>query len=478
LRSSIRSTLRVCVSASIAAWLLCGGPSMAQVPKAAPLPVPVDRVALQSALAAIARDAQGTLGVGVERLGGGTGEQILSGGGTRYPMQSVYKLPIAMAALQLVDRGTLRLDRPIRVTRLDYVTPGQHSPLRDRNPDGTTITVRELLSLAVSESDGTASDVLLRLIGGPLRAMTFVHAIGVTDIAITTTERMMGLHPDLQFQNWITPAGALSLLRAVDERRGLSPASQALLLQMLSETTTYPGRLKAGLPPGTPIAHKTGTSGTANGVTAASNDIGLVTLPDGRRLAIAVFLMNSRADDAARDATIAAVARAAWHAFVPLAPAPVPAGDLPPFVRDLIKSFEAAPVANPPASISRYEYQGRVVYYVPPRCCDVPSTLYDDKGAVICQPDGGFTGRGNNKCADFFDARSKGVTIWKDPRSRLESSYPKARTLTRAVAYTASVNVTRSARTPAGVMRSILRYPIVCPCASSTHPSRVWPSTR
>ncbi len=396
--------------------LLCGSPSVAQVPKPASLPVPVDRLALQSALAAIARDAQGTLGVGIERLGGGTGEEILAGGGTRYPMQSVYKLPIAMAALQLVDRGTLRLDRPIRVTRLDYVTSGQHSPLRDRNPDGTTVTVRELLGLAVSESDGTASDVLLRLIGGPLRAMTFVHAVGVSDIAITTTERMMGLNPDLQFQNWITPSGALTLLRAVDEQRGLSPASQGLLLQLLSETTTYPGRLKAGLPPGTSIAHKTGTSGTANGVTAASNDIGLVTLPDGRRLAIAVLLMNSRADDAARDATIAAVARVAWRAFVPLAPAA--SADMPPFVRDLIKSFESAPVANPPASITRYEYQGRVVYYVPPRCCDVPSTLYDEKGGVICQPDGGFTGRGNNKCADFFDLRSKAVAIWKDPRSK------------------------------------------------------------
>jgi hypothetical protein len=77
-----------------------------------------------------------------------------------------------------------------------------------------------------------------------------------------------------------------------------------------------------------------------------------------------------------------------------------------------------SPAANPPASITRYEYQGHVVYYVPPRCCDVASTLYDEKGAVICQPDGGFTGRGNNKCPDFFDARSKAQLVWKDPRGR------------------------------------------------------------
>lgn len=399
--------------------LLLGALALAQVPKPVPPPVPVNRVALQSVIAAIAQDAQGSLGVGIERLGGGTGEQIVHGGSTRYPMQSVYKLPIAMAALQLVDRGTLRLDRPIRVTRFDYVTPGQHSPLRDQNPSGTSVTVRELLRLAVSESDGSASDVLLRLIGGPARVMVFLQSIGVREVMVVTTERMMGINPQVQFQNWTTPAGMLTLLRALDERRGLSPASQSLLFDDLSAASTYPGRLKAGLPADAMLAHKTGTSGSSNGVTAATNDVGLVMLPDGRRLAIVALLMNSRGSSAANDATIAAVARAAWTAFVPQdVPASPVASDAPPFVRDLIKRFEDAPVANPPVVITRYEYKGRLVYYVPPRCCDVPSTLYDDKGGVICQPDGGFTGRGDAKCADFFDARSKPQVIWKDPRSR------------------------------------------------------------
>jgi beta-lactamase class A len=399
--------------------LLISAVLFAQIPKGAPLPVPVDRVALQSALAEIARRSQGTLGVGIERLGGGTGEQVVYGGATRYPMQSVYKLPIAMAALQMVDRGALRLDRPIRVTRLDYVTAGQHSPLRDQNPNGATVTVRELLRLAVSESDGSASDVLLRLVGGPPRAMGFLESIGVRDVTIVTTERMMGLNPQVQFQNWTTPAGMLSLLRALDERRGLTPASQALILGDLTASTTFPGRIKAGLPAGVAVAHKTGSSGVANGVAAASNDVALVTMPDGRRLAIAVLLMNARAADDARDATIAAVARAAWTAFVPQDALPAVLGsDTPPFVRDLIKRFEAEAVANPPATITRYEYNGHAVYYVPPRCCDIPSTLYDDAGTMICHPDGGFTARGDAKCSDFFDARSKARLIWRDARKR------------------------------------------------------------
>jgi beta-lactamase class A len=80
----------------------------------------------------------------------------------------------------------------------------------------------------------------------------------------------------------------------------------------MTETSTGLKRLKGRLPDGTVVAHKTGTSATVNGVTAATNDVGLVTLPNGRHLAIAVFVSDSTADTAIREEAIAKVARAVW----------------------------------------------------------------------------------------------------------------------------------------------------------------------
>ena len=80
-------------------------------------------------------------------------------------------------------------------------------------------------------------------------------------------------------------------------------------------TTTQPKTLAIAKVPvniKSPVAHKTGTSRTVDGVTAATNDVGLVTLPNGRHLAISVFVPDSGANDAVREEVIAKVAKAAW----------------------------------------------------------------------------------------------------------------------------------------------------------------------
>ena len=92
--------------------------------------------------------------------------------------------------------------------------------------------------------------------------------------------------------------------------------------------------------------------------------------------------------------------------------------DEPAWLTKLIREFEQQPVANPPLSVREFQYRGQRVYYVPPQCCDVPSTLYDSTGAVLCSPDGGMTGRGDGKCADFFQAREQERRVWQDPRTR------------------------------------------------------------
>ena len=90
----------------------------------------------------------------------------------------------------------------------------------------------------------------------------------------------------------------------------------------------------------------------------------------------------------------------------------------PAWVDQLIKKFESDPVANPPLSIWKYDYNGQVVYFVPARCCDITSVLYDAQGTLICAPDGGIAGRGDGKCSDFFEKRTNEQLIWKDNRTK------------------------------------------------------------
>lgn len=97
--------------------------------------------------------------------------------------------------------------------------------------------------------------------------------------------------------------------------------------------------------------------------------------------------------------------------------ASTPAAD-PPWVGALITQMENGPVGNPPLSLWRYTYNGRTVYYLPPQCCDQYSALYDEKHNRICAPDGGMTGNGDGRCADFYQKRSAQKLLWQDKRAR------------------------------------------------------------
>ncbi len=86
------------------------------------------------------------------------------------------------------------------------------------------------------------------------------------------------------------------------------------------------------------------------------------------------------------------------------------------WLTSLIAQLESRPVANPPAFIARYEYRNEIVYYVPPSCCDLWSTLYQADGAVLCHPDGGLGGAGDGRCPAFLVERKNEQIIWRDPR--------------------------------------------------------------
>jgi hypothetical protein len=90
----------------------------------------------------------------------------------------------------------------------------------------------------------------------------------------------------------------------------------------------------------------------------------------------------------------------------------------PAWIDELITEFQNAPVGNPPQAIYRYQYDGQTVYYIPAKCCDIPSILYDATGVEICLPSGGMTGRGDGRCPDFNDTKSDETLIWMDSRTR------------------------------------------------------------
>ena len=268
---------------------------------------------LRKQIEQIAAAAKGRVGVAVELLE--TKESISLNPQDRFPMQSVYKLPIGMAVLAQVDNKKLTLEQRVRVEKSDYVRLGQHSPIRDKNPNGVELSLSELLRLAVSESDGTASDVLLDLVGVEFVGK-YLNGLGVTAIVVADSEKAIGKDWETQYRNWASPEGAIQLLRALYERRGISEQSQQLLFKFMTETPTGPKRLKGLLPNTAVVAHKTGTSGTnSGGISAATNDIGLITLPNGRHVAIAVFVSDSKADLATRERVIAQIAKAVWDEF-------------------------------------------------------------------------------------------------------------------------------------------------------------------
>ena len=231
------------------------------------------------------------------------------------PMQSVFKLPLAIAVLHQVKQGALTLDQPIRFLREDRI-PHAYSPLQDKYPEaGVDVPLRELLQMTVSLSDNVAADILLRIAHGPDAVGDYIASFGVKGFHLQDGERALHQEVSVQYRNWFEPAGAVQLLRRISDDSPLTRVHTDLLLSWM-EDSPLTDRLKGDLPPGTRVAHKAGTSDVDNGVAHATNDIGLITLPDGRRLAIAVFVTDSVADEATRKKVIARIARAAYDAGI------------------------------------------------------------------------------------------------------------------------------------------------------------------
>jgi beta-lactamase class A len=266
---------------------------------------------LQGQIRGISADAHGKVSVACSLPG--TSLNCDLDAHARPPMQSVFKLPLAATTLHLIEEGKFSLEQHVRFLASDRILPHTHSPLQDKYPDAEVdVPLGELVRLAVSESDNVAADIVLRVIGGPEVVDGYIESIGVTGFHLEDDERGLSRDVAVQYRNWFEPAGAVQLLRRISDNSPLTPQHTQMLLNWMQDTSSGQHRIEGELPTGTIVMHKTGSSGTAGGVTFATNDIGLITLPGGRRLAIAIFVTDSTADDATRDAVIARIAKVTY----------------------------------------------------------------------------------------------------------------------------------------------------------------------
>jgi beta-lactamase class A len=292
-----------------------------EVPVPLPAPTRPAPPALVQAINALGGGFQGNVGIAVRSIDDGwvVGHAM----DRRMPQQSVSKLWVAMTTMNAIDEGRLALTTPVAVTRSDLTL--FHQPIAYLMKDGVfNTTVADLLRRALTMSDNTANDKLLRLAGGPAAVRDFIATKGLGNIRFGPGERLLQaktaglpwkqeysqgnsfalarsrLSPDVRraaYQAYVADppdgagAGAIAdALARLHHGMLLKPQSTQWLLDTMSHTRTGRARIRAALPAGWSVAHKTGTGQDLGGRTAGFNDVGILTAPDGKSYAVAVLI--------------------------------------------------------------------------------------------------------------------------------------------------------------------------------------------
>jgi beta-lactamase class A len=347
LRSSVRmqpllallAALFVAQLSTPAAWAQATATPAAAARTAAD---PSGSARLEAELARVAAAFDGTIGVAAIDVE--TGRAAFLNADEPFPMASSYKVPIAVELLTRVDRGTLRLDSMITLTALD-VSPGSGTLSQLFRVPGVALSVRNLLELMMLISDNSATDKSLELAGGAAAVTARMHALGIDDVRVDRgtlhliadfvgvpvpaharvapaeyRELARGVDAGTRARaaaafatdprDTGSPRGMTELLARIARGEVLSESSTALLLDIMTRSTTGQDRLLGMMPPGVPVAHKTGTIG------GTTNDVGVISLPNGGLVAITVFVKDSTQPVATRERAIAHMARAVYDFFL------------------------------------------------------------------------------------------------------------------------------------------------------------------
>lgn len=221
--------------------------------------------------------------VGIAALDLNTGETVSLKGNTPFPMASTVKVAVAALYLAQVDHGRRSLDDTINGA-----------------------PVRSLMRRMLIHSDNRATDILLNDLGGPGRLHTWLQDNGVTGLRVDRTiAQLLSAKRDLwDHRDSSTPTAMVDLLRRIYKAELIRPESRNYLLDLMAQCQTGKNRMKALLP-GVPVEHKTGT------LTGLTDDVGFITMPDGHRIAVAIFARGGTD----RPRTIAEAARAIYDGF-------------------------------------------------------------------------------------------------------------------------------------------------------------------
>ena len=237
-------------------------------------------------------------------------------GEKKLPMLSVFKFHIALAVLNKVDQGKLKLDQPIFIKKADLLE-NTWSPIREKYPNGNIeMPLSELIKYTVAKSDNNGCDLLLRLIGGTETVQKFINNKGIKNFTIKADEAQMHKGYEFMYWNTTTTNDSNLLLMNFFDGKVLSKNSTSFLMKTMIETTTGTTKIVAQLPKGTPVAHKTGSSGKdEKGLTIAENDIGIITLPNGKHYAISVFVSDSMETEETNTKMIADISKLVFDYF-------------------------------------------------------------------------------------------------------------------------------------------------------------------
>ncbi|KAF1046250.1 MAG: Beta-lactamase [Herbaspirillum frisingense] len=223
----------------------------------------------------------------------------------RFPMCSTFKFLAAAAVLKRVDQGEERLERRI-VYGQDAVLA--YSPTTGKHVGGNGLSISQLCEAAMTLSDNTAANLLLDSMGGPAALTAFIRTLGDGETRLDRNEPSLNEATPGDPRDTTTPASMTADLRKIVLGNALNPASRTLITQWLVDNQTGGKRVRAGLPAGWKVGDKTGT-----GNLGTANDVGVIWTPQGVPLLFAVYLTESKADEARRNGVHAAVGKLIAH---------------------------------------------------------------------------------------------------------------------------------------------------------------------
>ncbi|MCY1662261.1 CGA/CIA family class A beta-lactamase [Chryseobacterium sp. SL1] len=268
---------------------------------------------LETQINSIIKNKKATVGISV--LGFENGFTYNKNADKKLPMQSVFKFHIAAAVLDYADKGKLSLDQKVTLNQSN-LQENTWSPLREKYPNGGIVPLSEIIEYTVAKSDNNGCDILLKLLGGTQVVQKFMNAKGVKNFQIKYNEEAMHKDWNAQYENYTTMNSAVDVLKKFYDGKLLSKKSTDYLMKVMLSTSTGTNKLIEQLPKDTPVARKTGSSGKNNaGLTGAENEIAIVTLPNGKHYAIAVFVSNSTETAEVNCRMISDISKTVWDYF-------------------------------------------------------------------------------------------------------------------------------------------------------------------